>query len=849
MPRSNLRKPRQLIPRKSRPAGSAIALSIAFLVLVLISPVSFERESSQGPVDENSFQWERISKSIESSVSVTTEQRGTLGVKFVGVFPETIDKSLVRVVPDQPRISSEDGHLCQSPCSFQFSGVFSDLVIQVTDLNTVESFLVTRMSENSTVTFDFSIDDGDFFRVPSYEHSFKRTVTLGESLIQPFFSPGSVEIYPSSVGNAEIVPGLENPIPTLIVGAVKNIFEGLLVLGKAGLVLLLAYTISVLVWPKAKMATQSPGLRIAAGFALVALVSNSLSYVVPVSWVAAILPGIAFVLFLFRFMRKKITFSILTSHLLTFWSAVKLPYLFASLLFFPIFFWGTRFVGSYKTDLYEYVNLVSFLRGNSLRDLRSVPDVELAGGFTAGAGFEWRSIDSVSAALVGELTFSYSRDAVLILSIVLFLIFCTTLFDLAGSSPRAKLFLTVGLLSPAFVGLFLENYLSHYYFVALIPAVALALRPVEVPEHGLGLFRLGASDVQLSLLLAVSVAVYPAFSIFVLFGALGAIGIMHRKRLMLALIKATSVGAASIGFLNLGLFSIGGLISADNYRDGLDGITRWILLEPYTTISDGIVLSAGGLGYQLRYPDQNEPYMGNVWGSLWPILEALWVRRLDGVLILVFALFLLAAVFSVPKLSKRLQVELYFSALLFGLIGVGALVAIAIGHLYLPFKLVWTLVALVPLIFVFLGHQERIPQKAATILLLPLMFLWGVVGVGEKLHWVMNRDGGSALRTHTPLERDISHVRVALENDRTNTVEIVLGDQYLKGSDQDRILVNQISADVRDLGLSCRGCLEPLDQVSGLSDLVIFIGITSSKSIEGYHYEPGGRLVELHRTE
>ena len=172
----------------------------------------------------------------------------------------------------------------------------------------------------------------------------------------------------------------------------------------------------------------------------------------------------------------------------------------------PVFTWGPWFARGYKTDLYEYASLSSLLTDHSLLSLRSLDQAQASGNITSGAGVVWRSIDSVTASFMSQV-FGLRPWAGSWLSASSSSGVRGHRLAFADSRGRSVLFLAcVGLLCPVLTALFLENYFSQNYFVALIPSFVLLLSWVWTRERTLSpqTWALGSGA-------AVMIAVYPYF--------------------------------------------------------------------------------------------------------------------------------------------------------------------------------------------------------------------------------------------------------------------------------------------------------------------------------------------------
>ena len=229
--------------------------------------------------------------------------------------------------------------------------------------------------------------------------------------------------------------------------------QGLIVFGAAALLVIFGWTVARSLDPTANSSRRWIALQAIAGVSLLALAGNTLAYFLPTGWAAWIVLAGGLSLIAVRLQPVPIPSPTGCGCGATAQS-LGLALLPAAFLFFPVLHWGSWYAGSYNTDLFEYAHLSSLLNESSLLGLRGSTEALNSGLLTSGAGYEWRSIDSVFGSIVSVITSSSSIAGIVIVAITMFLLFAIGLFALVreGMSRQPLILVAVLLLvSPALV--------------------------------------------------------------------------------------------------------------------------------------------------------------------------------------------------------------------------------------------------------------------------------------------------------------------------------------------------------------------------------------------------------------
>jgi hypothetical protein len=101
--------------------------------------------------------------------------------------------------------------------------------------------------------------------------------------------------------------------------------------------------------------------------------------------------------------------------------------------------------------------------------------------------------------------------------------------------------------------------------------------------------------------------------------------------------------------------------------------------------------------------------------------------------------------------------------------------------------------------------------------------------VADRATWLVPLTGIFDQTSHVAVVPDLVAVRNAIEpGDR---VAVVMGEEPLAGSDQDRVLLAQTQVLIRDIGAVCVNCAggrrpPPVDCAAAQPDVVVTVGVT-----------------------
>ncbi len=476
------------------------------------------------------------------------------------------------------------------------------------------------------------------------------------------------------------------------------------------LTLLAAAGLLVLAWLLGRSLDPSPdagagreAVRAASGAALLFVVLNTTSYWLPVKWAALIIVALAAIAIVARWVRARPR---LGDSAKAGGKLLLLASIPGVVLFFPVLFWGASYAGEYKTDLFEYSSLASIVRDHSLIAMRDLPEAQQSGVLTSGAGFSWRSIDSISASGLSLLGLS-TVAAFGLLAVLLYLIYATSLLGLrahAGGGRVATGIVVLTLLAPPFTGLLVEDYLSQYYFVAFVPALILAL--ALVLEKGRGQHWSGGYlGLASAAVLAAMGAVYPYFLAVLVVGVVLA-ALMGRERLRTTLRVGPAIAVYTLLLLNLALLTVLNFKQTEVYQDGLNAIARNVLLAGFSPLQL-LMLGAGFQPYQWRAGDQPATAaMGFPGRVVW---EAAADAATPGTLTVVLLVLLTVATALAIRWRSSARSFAFLATVAAVTVWLGFSVYLLAGDsVYAAFKGFWTTACLLPLIFATARWRDRL---------------------------------------------------------------------------------------------------------------------------------------------
>lgn len=816
--------------------ASVAALGLLVLTLAAFVPVTLV---ASGDLAANSAQvtaWERQPVPTRSTVTITATD-GPLQVRPSLSHPEVMNPELVtsgqkpdetaayRVAPSDPLV---------------IEGLFGDLT--VTTLKGTGTAARELDVQSLTTAAPVTLDS------PAQQYS--RTTSMLWRSLPTGLDPAPANPLRVSVANTdfEVSGSTVVPLSQMAWPAVRTVLSGLALLGGAAVTVLLAWLFGRALDPREDTDVGREFARAALGITLPMLVLNTMAYFLPVKVAApALTLGIA-VFVAVRWWRRPLRD--IRESARGGLPILGLSLLAAMVLFFPMLLWGPTYVGEYKTDVFEYATLASIVRDHSMIEIQSLYPNGSAGTLTSGAGFSWRSIDSVFASGLSMLGLS-TITAIALACVVLFLLFGAGLLVLramTGGGRWATLITFLTLLAPAFTGLFVEDYYSQYFLLAFVPALVvtawLALDgAVDRPRWYLGYLGWCLAGV-----LAVMVAAYPYFFAVLVVGA--AVGVLTSKgRLMAALRMAPVLVAQVLLLVNLALLTVINFAQTQQYQEGLNAIARNVLLSGFTVV-DKVLLVVGFKPWLWRfgqYPAQD--WMGFPGKQLWQValtttgspLPALFVLATMGLVTLVAvrwrdSLRSFAFVASVSMLLVWVLFTAYF---------------VREGGTYAAFKGAWTASVLVPLLFATARWRPRV-APVLTLVMAVVAAFWVRTVVADRTAWVITRSAAATATSHQSAQPDLDDLRALLGD--AQTVAVIHGGQPLVGSDRDRVIEWQTWVLLRDAGIECTNCafgsLETSvacesSATAPVPDLIISVGATGREEICGRSLVYDGQFIEV----
>ena len=521
--------------------------------------------------------------------------------------------------------------------------------------------------------------------------------------------------------------------------------------------------------------------------------------------------------------------------------------------YFPVLLWGQHFLGRFKTDLFLYAGAVGDVSSSSFLGLRS-SRLE-ATQFFPDIGFVWRSIDTVSASAVALLPGISSPGAFVVLGIALFLLFGLATIALTfecGLGKGSRIAVSLMLFGPLFGGLYLENYVSQYFLIAIIPGLVLALtRAVSSMPDG---SRLPYAIVTAAALAAAAIAVYPYMAIPILAAAVGTLVMLRSGR---SLLKAHGVALVAIVFLaaNAALLPLLQSPTLSRYDDSLNAITRNVLVPAFSNV-DLLGFGLGIRSYQFRPVDiPAEEWMGTVGQVAWELSQRTTSVTIPALLCVALMAFAFLATVDWGAAFRTPAFLLSFSTIL--VLVLLALHQSSAGSVYNALKLGWSAGALLPLgIATATVHRRRSWLLAVSAI--PIAAMWATVDVADRITYVLPRSSLSVAFGHERLEPDIAKLSARLVSSDGPTA-LARGQQSLSGTDLDRVAAAHLRSALRDQGGECHGCLGVTDLTSlenlqsdpdcaeGRLGVVVLVGRSEFSRMCGLPLDERAQLMEIYR--
>jgi hypothetical protein len=784
----------------------AAVLLLVLLVLVLgLMPVTY-RVTAPGPDPLPLGQeWERLGQPEQTSIEVRAS--GPVAMRAPTLtWPEVYNEGLLMEAKGFQFDQAQAAFVSDGPGQLVFAGVHSDAAVTLLPGPGRHEVRFTRQPRGGPEVASVTVEPTDSevrVELPSAAAQYARTVALAwaGTVEQPAGVPGMVV----EVAGREVAGDGVVSVGALLGAALPALVAGLAVFGAATVLVVAGWLLGCVVDPRGPPTPARGVLRATAGVTAVLVAANGLSYIIPARAAALAMALTVVALLLIRLRLASVRVRVRESAGPT---ARLLPWVLvpAGVQFFPVLAWGGGYAGEYKTDLYEYATMASIVRDHSLIAMQDLPIAQASGTLTSGAGFAWRSIDSVGAAVVSAWTGIGTVSAITVLSVAAFLLFGLALMALSAqvSTRRVhRLVVAILLLNPLFVALFIEGYLSQYYFVALVPGFILATDQLISPTVAVEGADRSFLRWALAAIAAFQTAVYPYFFALVL-AAAGLVALLRTTWRRAALRNAWPVAWRTLLLTNLALLTVLNYSETAVYQDSLNAIARNVLLGPFQG-AELLALAAGFLPYQWRFwGEAGQPFMGQVGAWVWDAAGRAATAGIGDVIGLVL-LVLGAVVLAIACRPWRSFATSAALATMAVWVAFG-LRYVLLDEPYPALKGLWTAAALVPLLLAttaWSGRTGRLPIVGA-VLLAVVAALWGRTILADRATWLITRDGSHSMWSHASIQPDLAQMRQALQG--ADRIALVRGPQPLAGSDRDRVGLAMTQVIARDLGVACSGC-------------------------------------------
>ncbi len=691
---------------------------------------------------------------------------------------------------------------------FVVEGDIGQLDVDVLNGTTAAPIEITRIEAAGSVSSIAHTDRRD--NSWSTQHVGSATSILSRSTLFMLSGPevpqDALESATVSVGPRSVmVPAGESA------SVVSITWLALQAVGSGVLLLVAAAGISAVAWWVGKLIRWFPcvdgfqsALDVGVGMATLAVAVNSLAYVMSVSEAAVVIAVVIVAASIWR-VRKS------ASETMSYLSAARSLGKDAATLvvplclaFWPIFLWGSNYIGEYRTDLFEYTSLASIGRDHSLIDIRNLAEAQAAGTVTSGAGIIWRSIDSLFASMVSVITPLSTAGSFLLAALLIFIVFALGVIHLSTDLSLYRRVMCAGLLCvPLFSGLFVEGYLSQYFFLGFVPILLVACRYSFEPSSQAETPReLWIKAATVGVIASACVAAYPYFFVLVAV-AIGAAVVMTssaRKRLVAVGWRTAAVIALAV---NGAWSTVANYGETKQYEEGLDNIARVTLLHGYTARDFASIL-AGTQPYQIKSP-RSTTVDGIGWlaNRMWTFSNWLFEHGWLWVLVASVAAGLLLMLGP----SRRNRNDLVVRASLVCLVVWCAFASVyALGDRpYVAWKAAWTASVMAVMTLGAL-HLPAIRSRKllAVAVVAAVAPLWAGVLVVERSNWIVPINSSFNASRQMSVADDLEAVREEIsERPATVVVELPGGQPR---SDIDRVLVAHIAAIARDSGVGCIGC-------------------------------------------
>jgi len=838
--------------RRLRSVGLlAIAAVLAFLVTLLLVPVTFSTPTP--PPADQATAWVRIPQPVESRVVIEQTEDAVTVVALELTRPEGFTQRLVESSVGWRYDAETQRWTATGPGRLVIEGVFADLAVVLVGETTAPGVTITRTGPAGRTPPEFlEAPSGPGFTrtvIASPGDRYESTKPLARALMR-LDDLAHDDVSAHAAGVAVTPRQLsEHGVRSLLGASTVAVGSGVALFGVALLIMLFGWALGRSLDRSDRRGLTTTILRMTAGVMLLAILINSLAYLMATRWAALLAVVVALAVIATRGRSiLRVGAAIDEFRMVTRAGVWLVPGLIIG--FLPAFFWGARWVGNFNTDIYEYSTLASIARDHSLFAMQNLPLAQASGTLTSGAGISWRSIDSLAVAAASFLPGVNVVQGFAIVALVLFLLAGLAAVAIAAETGGGRWHrATVGLslLAPLFLGLYIEGYYSHYFFIALVPLLVLGAW-ISVRQQEPGWLRL--PEVATMATSAAMIAVYPYFAAVVFVALGGSLLVSPRGRAFLRR-RGVIMTAGAIALTNFAFLTVLNYGDTTINQDSLNAIARGTLLAPFTNTQIA-GLSAGVVPYQWHPADvQGHPWMGPLGSALWNLGEG--ARTMSplfwGALVIIAAAGIAAAtrwratLRSFPALTWTLTVA-FFAAM--------TLVLATSGHVYSALKAGWTAAALLPLITATLVIR---PNRAVIgfVVMLPMALLWTRASVVDRTEYLIPRAAPVVQQeSHSSVELDIALLRPAI--DGASSVAVVEGPEPLGGSDKDRVAHAHTLVVLREMGIECVGCETEIASLAASPSCptepvqaVIVIGRTAQDQLCGRSLAARGDVIEVFR--
>lgn len=812
---------------------------IMFAAIAAAFPIHLTTKSGVSEAQVREGIWERIPTSVPGRVEIDNTGDGPVKIGFPALrFPEIFTPDLIE--KRKGVYLDETGQILEIEAGgfVSLSGVFGDLDLALVPGQTSARLEVIRTSVDGTTSYLLT-PERPAVSLQSPRFRFERTLPFLWRTVDPGRAVGEGPVI-ATIGRSEAVLG---PREALAIGSslplvAESIGRGLLVVAAAVALMFWFWLLGRALSGRGDRQWLH-AVNLAGGFALSAAIANSLSYLLPVKFVLPLIAALWVAVLIFGIRRGNLVLDQLKTEAMNLGGMAGLALIPAAVLFLPMFFLGSPFLGGFNTDLTAQSSQASSLvTDHSLLAMRDLRAAQNAGLIPAGLGFEWRSVDVVAVALA-SLGFGNSLAAYELVCVLLFLLYSVGLLSALGSwgsNLWGRALVILLLFFPPFLSLFLASYWAQLFFVALIPALILGgVHLLRAPESG-GTTPLGPILLMASLV-AASILSFAFFAVLV-FGGI-AVGLLSRA--WCGRQRAPSAPERHRGssnswrtwgiMLGASLLLIGpGLISlvlsaaeADNYPR-LNEIATNVLLSPYD-LSQTFGLVTGVVPYGWRqFAVDPSPFMGGVGGRVWELASDSWDFGLLGLLAVLLPLAILLLGLKWKETIGRPTVAAAAATVVF-MGTLGGLAALG-GETYLTLKLIWTALCVIPILLISVQFRSKVWMRGFVICLIPITTLWVRVDLADRATWLFHGTSTAAQDTYTPIQQELVTVRRLIEGQEPRRALILEGNQPIAGSDRDITIGHQAVLILRDLGITCIGCdsYRPRSACDPAADLIITVG-------------------------